>query len=99
MEFTMKAGITSRSASRLVTGWSKYSGPYTPRVEFYVANVDNLSFSSVNGNRKKPNPFSLRRTQVFPLAGVRNERWVTKSKGTLHSYATFSGQQPDGFSS
>lgn len=95
----MKAGITSRQSSRLVTGWAYNTGPYVPRVEFYTSNIDSLSFSSVNGDRKKPNPFSLRRTQVFPLTGVRDEKWFFKSNGTTHSYATFSGQQPDGFSS
>ena len=95
----MKAGTTTRQSSRLITGWAYNTGPYTPRVEFNVANIDSLAFSSVNGDRKKPNPFSLRRTQVFPLAGVRDEKWFFKSNGTAHSYATFSGQQPDGFSS
>lgn len=95
----MKAGTTKRQATRLITGWAYNIGPYTPRVEFNVAHVDTLTFSSVNGNRKKPNPFSLRRTQVFPLNGVRDEKWFFKATGNPHSYATYSGQQPDGISS
>lgn len=92
----MKAGTTTTKRPQFVQSW----GPtgYQMTVNWNVANVDVLSFSSVRGNRKTPNPFSLLRRNHFPLSGVTTSMWTYKSNGSLHSRGETSGQYPDGFS-